>query len=100
MVGFKPGQRVSIPCDTQPGAFPDEFLVRIETDKGVAPGFLKNDHLINRKGRSYVQGEGAEASSESVKVRIPGSFFTTAAGLTTASSGWATNNLIEEAHAS
>jgi|SRR5207247_5151171 hypothetical protein len=100
MIGFKPGQRVNIPCDTQPGAFPDEFLVTIETDKGVVSGFVKNDHLIKRNDRWYVQGEVVEASSDSVKVRIPGSFFTTAAGLTTASSGWATDNLIEEAHAS
>lgn len=99
MAAFKPGQRVNIPCETQPGAFPDELLITIATDQGVVSGFVKNDHLIEHEGRFYVRGEVVEASPDSVKVRIPGSFFTTAAGLTTASSGWATTNILKEVYA-
>lgn len=100
MAIFKPGQRVNIPCERQPGAFPGEFLVKIETDKGVVSGFVKENHLITHEGRFYVLGEVVETSADSITVRVPGSFFTTAAGLTIASSGWATNNIIREVRAS
>jgi hypothetical protein len=70
-------------------------LVTIETDKGVVSGFLKSSLLVQDQGQSYVEGVVMEASPDSVKVRIPGSFFTTASGLTTVSSGWARNHLME-----
>ena len=95
MAQFRRGQRVNIPCNVQKGAFPDEVLVTIETDKGTVSGFLKSSFVVHQKGRNYVQGVVVEASADAVKVRIPGSFFTTAAGLTTVSSGWARNNFME-----
>ncbi len=95
MAQFRRGQRVNIPCNVQKGAFPDEVLVTIETDKGIVSGFLKNSFVFKRAGRHYVQGVVVEASTDSVQVRVPGSFFTTAAGLTTVSSGWARNHFEE-----
>jgi hypothetical protein len=95
MALFRRGQRVNIPCKVQKGAFPDEVLVTIETDKGIVSGFLKSAFILEHKGRQYVQGVVVEASADSVQVRVPGSFFTTAAGLTTVSSGWARNHLVE-----
>jgi hypothetical protein len=95
MAQFRRGQVVNIPCTIQQGAFPDEVLVTIESDKGVVSGFLKSSLVLRRNGRHYVQGVVTAAGAESVQVRIPGSFFTTAAGLTTVSSGWARNHLIE-----
>jgi hypothetical protein len=92
---FRRGQVVNIPCSIQQGAFPDEVLVTIETDKGVVSGFLKSSLVVRHNGRNYVQGVVLEASADSVQVRVPGSFFTTAAGLTTVSSGWARNHLME-----
>ncbi len=74
---------------------PDEVLVTIDTDKGIVSGFVKSSFLVSHNGRDYVQGVVIEASSDLVKVRVPGSFFTTAAGLTTVSSGWAQNNFME-----
>jgi hypothetical protein len=95
MAQFRRGQVVNIPCTVQRGAFPDEVLVTIESDKGVVSGFLKSSLVAHRNGHHYIQGVVIEASAESVQVRIPGSFFTTAAGLTTVSSGWARNHFME-----
>jgi hypothetical protein len=95
MAQFRRGQRVNIPRKVQKGAFPDEFLVTIETDKGIVSGFLKNAFVSEYHGRHYVQGVVVEAGPDQVQVRVPGSFFTTAAGLTTVSSGWARNHFME-----
>lgn len=95
MAQFRRGQRVYIPCTVHKGAFPDEVLVTIETDKGVISGFTQSASVVHRKGRDYVAGVVVETSADAVKVRVPGSFFTTAAGLTTVSSGWARNHLVE-----
>ena len=95
MAQFRRGQIVNIPCNVQQGAFPHEVLVTIHTDRGVVSGFLNSSSVIRQNGRDYVQGVVIEASAESVQVRVPGSFFTTAAGLTTVSSGWARANFME-----
>jgi hypothetical protein len=95
MAQFRRGQIVNIPCDVQKGAFPDEVLVTMHTDSGVISGFLKSSLVVRRNGHDYVQGIVVEASADAVKVRVPGSFFTTAAGLTTVSSGWARDHLTE-----
>jgi hypothetical protein len=95
MAHFRRGQIVNIPCTVQQGAFPDEVLVTIESDKGVVSGFLKNSLVYHHDGRDYIQGVVTEASADSVQVRVPGSFFTTAAGLTTVSSGWARNHFMD-----
>jgi hypothetical protein len=92
---FRRGQIVNIPCTVQQGAFPDEVLVTIDSDKGVVSGFLKSSLVAHHSGRDYVRGIVVEASTDSIKVRLPGSFFTTAAGLTTVSSGWARNHFME-----
>ena len=95
MAQFRRGQRVNIPCKVQKGAFPDEVLVTIETDKGMVSGFLKSSFVVEHNGQPYVQGVVVEANAKSVQVKVPGSFFTTAAGLTTVSSGWARNHFME-----
>ena len=95
MTKFRRGQIVNIPCNVQKGAFPDEVLVTIDTDAGVVSGFLRSSLIVDHKGQHYVQGVVVEASEDSLQVRVPGSFFTTAAGLTTVSSVWARNHLTE-----
>ena len=95
MAQFRRRQIVNIPCDVQKGAFPDEVLVTMHTDNGIISGFLKSSLIIHHNGQDYVQGVVIEASADSVQVRVPGSFFTTAAGLTTVSSGWARNHFME-----
>lgn len=95
MARFRRGQIVNIPCSAEPGPFPDEMLVTFQTDTGMVSGFLKSSLVVRNKGQDYVRGEVVEASAESVQVRVPGSFFTTAAGLTTVSSNWARNHFTE-----
>jgi hypothetical protein len=69
--------------------------VTIETDTGVVSGFLKSSLVVRHEGRNFIPGVVIDASPDSVQVRVPGSFFTTAAGLTTVSSGWVRNHFIE-----
>ena len=95
MAQFRRGQIVNIPCNVQKGAFPDEVLVTIHADTSVLSGFLKSSLVVRDKWQDYVRGVVVEASAESVQVRVPGSFFTTAAGLTTVSSNWARNHFTE-----
>lgn len=95
MAQFRRGQIVNIPCNVQQGAFPNEVLVTMNTDTAVVSGFLKSSSVVRHNGQDYVQGVVIEANAEAVQVRVPGSFFTTAAGLTTVSSGWARNHFVE-----
>lgn len=94
MATFKRGQMVGVPCEIQPGAFPEENLITITTDAGVVSGFVKSTDIDKMRGTSgYVKGTVLEVTSDKVKVRIPGSFFTSASGVTSVSSGWARENL-------
>lgn len=95
MSNFKRGQIVNVPCKIQPGAFSHERLVTIHTDRGDISGFVKAEHLTDPHGTSeYVRGTIIEVSQDVVKVRLPGSFFTSALGVASVSSGWASENLI------
>jgi hypothetical protein len=94
MSGFKRGQLVNVPCEIQPGAFPDERLVMIHTDKGDISGFVKAEYLTNPHGPSgSVRGTVVEVARDAVKVRVPGSFFTSALGVASVSPGWASEHL-------
>ncbi len=92
---LKPGQTVFVPCDVQPGAFPDEYLITINTDREVISEFVKQPYLVKpiKFGAGSVSGKVLAIRGNQIKVRLPGSFFTTASGLTSVSSDWATNNL-------
>jgi len=46
MANFKRGQTVGVPCEIQPGAFPEENLVTITTDSGVVSGFVKTAYRV------------------------------------------------------
>ena len=93
MVQFHRGQRVAIPCDIRPGPF-DDRLVTIQTDSGTISGFIRSEHLRETAGPSgYVLGVVDEVTPTTVKIRIPGSFFTSALGLTSVSTGWANTHL-------
>jgi hypothetical protein len=94
MRNFKRGQSVNVPCEIQPGAFPGERLVRIHTDRGEISGFVKAEYLTNPRGPSgYVQGTVVEVDRDAVKVRLPGSFFTSALGTASVSTNWASEHL-------
>ena len=94
MATFKRGQTVDVPCEIQPGAFPEENLVTITTNAGVVSGFVKNAYVKKIQGSSgYIRGTVLEVTPQAVQVRLPGSFFTTASGVTSVSSGWAREHL-------
>ena len=94
MQKFKSGQEVNVPCTIQPGAFPNERLITIHTDKGDISGFVKAVHLTTPHSTTgYVRGQVIKISGDAVKVRLPGSFFTTALGVASVSAGWAKENL-------
>ena len=92
MTTFQVGQHVNISCDIHPGAFPDEFLVTLETRDGVTSGFVRTEH-ITRSLTSHTQGviHGIirAIANDTITVQLPGSFFTTAIGLTTFPASWA-----------
>ena len=93
MTQFHKGQDVGVPCDVQPGPFPDEFLVTIQTDKDVVSGFVNSRDLKKvGESRGYVRAAVVDVTEETVTVRIAGSFFTTT-GLASVSPAWATSHL-------
>jgi len=92
-------QSVHIPCQIQPGAFPGEFLITIKFGDEVVSGFvrenfLKFDDESQKSGSGFVRGTIVEQSEEETVIQMPGSFFTTATGLTSVSSKWAESNLV------
>jgi hypothetical protein len=84
---FANGELVGVPCSVQLGPFPDEHLVMVETEDGTIWGFVQQDDLQmsassgNDTNRGYVKSAVVEQASESILVRMFGSFFTTALGL-------------------
>lgn len=97
---FDRGQRVLVPCEIQPGPFPAEWLVTVSSDRGKVSGFVKASFLVNESGlpppapgSAYLMGIVEAATNDQVTVRLPGSFFTTASGVTSVSSSWARQHL-------
>jgi hypothetical protein len=95
---FHLGQTVGIPCQIQDGAFSSEYLISIETDdQGVLTGFADVNSVVldpRNTGRGMIKGTVVALDSNSVKVRIQGSFFTIASGTTVFSPQWADANFL------
>jgi hypothetical protein len=80
---LKVGDLVGTPCSIQLGPFPDERLVTVETEEGLISGFVKSANLRidrNDEERGLVAGNVVQVRSDSITVRLFGSFFTTALG--------------------
>jgi hypothetical protein len=90
---LKSGQIVRIRCQVKPGPFPDEKLIMIETDKGSISGFVRDEYLIKDQNQEYVTAKVIKVSGDAVEVRMPGTFFTIASGVTSVSPDWANTNL-------
>jgi hypothetical protein len=83
---FRKGQEVWVACQAQPGAFPDERLVTINSTTGPISGFVKTADLEKPdSGTTHVRGWILAVSADTVELRIPGSFFTTASGIASVS---------------
>jgi len=89
MADFEPGQSVKIACSVEPGAFPGERLVMVESEGEKISGFVREEFV--REG--YVLGRIVSVEVNRIIVKIPGSFFTRAAGRISFSAGWAISNL-------
>lgn len=72
-----PGKRVHIPCSLGDGAFPDEYLITIDTADGPLSGFVDSDDVIKDAGAAYVRGTVRGVEGDRIVVSLPGSFFTT-----------------------
>jgi hypothetical protein len=101
---FESGQTVLVPCDIDPGAFPTERLVVVRSDGQELSGFIRTEFLAGPDGRAttvpssgagFVRGVIVTTSSEGVRVRLPGSFFTSASGQAVVSPSWAQEHLRE-----
>jgi hypothetical protein len=94
MAEFRPGQLVHVPCEVQPGPFPDEFLITIKTDSGVVSGFVRAKDIVREEGsRGYLHGRVAAVTPTVVTVHLPGSFFTAASGRAALPADWARTHL-------
>lgn len=89
MKNFKKGQTVMVPCEIQPGPFPNEFLVTVQSGADKLSGFVRSDFV--RQG--YILGTILEIRESDLVVRLPGSFFTTASGIAFFPEDWARKNL-------
>lgn len=74
MADFEPGERVAVQCDVQPGAFPGEFLVTVDTLAGPISGFVREGDLVEHKS---LRGKVMKVSAGALAVWLYGSFFTT-----------------------
>lgn len=94
MVPFEVGQYVAIPCDVRPGAFPSEFLVTLETLDGVSSGFVGTQYVkrTDDESRGIIEGIVRKIEDDTITVQLPGSYFTTAMGMTRFSTAWAKDN--------
>ncbi|SRR6266581_2664045 len=91
-------QFVNIPCQIQPGPFPGEYLVNITIGDQIVSGFVRENFLtfsdsITRLGSGFVRGNIVNETEKETTVQLPpGSYFTTANGITSVSSQWAKSN--------
>ena len=85
---IRKGRVVGVPCEIEPGPFDDEFLVMVDTATGPVSGFARSEFLRPpAPGQGYIVAEIVEIGTDTVTVRLPGSFFTTAGIASVAAAG-------------
>lgn len=93
MANFEEGQKVLIRLlDVQPGPF-NEKLVVIEREQANLSGFVDEKYLVKKGDSWYLVGTVRSVTLEGLRVNLPGSFFTTAAGIASMSQDWAKRNV-------
>ena len=79
---FSNGEIIGVPCSMQPGPFAHERVICVDATDGPLTGFADQVNLQSGDGkRGFIKAIVLDASSDSVKVRLFGSFFRTAVGL-------------------
>ncbi len=93
MSDLRTGDIVLIPFDIRQGAFPDEYLITLDTAQGPISGFVPRDQVTNIHGdKGSIRGRVEEVGEDVVTVMVRGSFFTTT-GLAYLQIDWAKHNL-------
>lgn len=77
MYEVHPGDRILVPITAQSGAFPSECLVTFETNDGPVSGFIQSSQIQDDKGAKFLEGEVLKVTSDTLTVKLHGSFFTT-----------------------
>jgi len=77
MAGLAPGEKILVPTEAKSGAFPGERMVTVKTEAGPVSGFAKADFVIDQGGGTFLVAEVKRVASDSITVRLYGSFFTT-----------------------
>jgi hypothetical protein len=96
MAEFKEGQAVRIQVEElQPGPL-DEKLVTIRTGPANLSGFVKEKFVKEHGQRCFIVGRVIGVTSESIHLKLPVSFFTSANGVAFVSRDWADNHLEAE----
>ncbi len=81
MARFRKNETVRVPCRVEPGPFEGESLIMIDTPSGPISGFVRAQFLEkvpDQPDRGFILATVLEERGTMVKVRLPGSFFTTA----------------------
>ncbi len=91
-MSFKKGDIVKIRCESQPGPF-DDVAITISSDTGVVSGFVKRSLVEKRGDEAFVLGKVVKVDGDMIEVQIPGSFFTSARGVTSLPRAWADSNM-------
>lgn len=93
MANFIEGQKVLIRLlDVQPGPF-NEKLVIIKSEPANLSGFVDEKYLVRKGDGTFLQGIVRGVTKDGVQLYLPGSFFTTAAGIASMSRDWAKHNV-------
>ena len=93
MSRFEIGDEVGVPCTLAEGAFPDEYLVTIEFDRGGISGFVSRDDVHKTElGHGIVRAVVQDVGEETITLKVYGSYLTTT-GLTNLDRTWAASNL-------
>ena len=94
MLKLAEGNKITVKCSIQPGAFSNERLITIKTDNSDLSGFIDIKHLkIHSDTSGSITGKIISVNPDSVTIQLPASFFTSAAGKTSVNSEWAQSNL-------
>lgn len=71
------GDRIFVPVAVGHGAFPGERLITLDTLSGPISGFIREEHIHDRNGTTFIEADVIGADSNSITVNLRGSFFTT-----------------------
>ena len=76
-IEIRQGERVPVPCKVGPGAFPDEYLITVNTAEGEISGFINTVQVDENSDGAFIRGVVLGVMEDRISIKLPGSFFTT-----------------------